>query len=194
MPAGPWWDWVDSIDSLFDPTKRFLSSQFIAHLQPVFDKLKLNVQLSQVRIVIGGGNFTKYYDVNLETQNEHSITDQVLSALLHELGHVVQYVNLPWSKWQTKVEVTDPQDGTVLFRRSEEQAKIAWIFEENDANKKGATHLWHNEMLRYDQDVYLKSMPLDVLAGTYLLGRYSLDAQCERFRDLLLSLPAAPKK
>ena len=193
IPAGHWWDWAERrIDRLFDKEEPpGLSAEFIRKVQPVFDQLKLNVDLSRVIVRIGGPvNLTRGYDVTLMTQT--SPFDKVLGDLLHELGHVVQFVNLPQTEWGPRTEYTDEYGETRY--RNELQARYECIQDENAANIEYALKIRRDDGSRYEQDPYLRAMSLDVLASMHLLGRFTLDAQCNRFRDLLLSLPAEPKR
>jgi len=61
----------------------------------------------------------------------------------------------------------------------------------NTIQKDEATHMYGDENMRYAQDPYLKEMGIKQLAGTHLLGNFSIDSQADRFRDLLLTSASA---
>ena len=53
-----------------------------------------------------------------------------------------------------------------------------------------AIHMYGNDEMRYAQDPYLQEMGMKQLAGTHLLGNFSIDSQANRFRDILLASPS----
>ena len=167
--AGPFWDWATSAKDLFNSDGSTLSPEFIKRVQPIFDSLSLNVDLSQVRFIFdaNGTNLTEGYDIHLAASTMKLDFDDVLGNVLHELGHVVQTVNAPGLGMSAKI-------GYIEHRDFEER----WMF----------AHMYGDADARYDQDELLRNdTTLQSLSKVHLLTEYSNDAVADRFRDLLLT-------
>jgi len=199
--VGSWWSWAEGkTENLYDIKKKALTDLFVSKVQPVFDSYGLGVVLRGVKIQNNdkrATNETIGYDMFLKNITGTEISFVIrLGTLLHELGHVVQFVNVPREKWQglTSYSALDKDGLAVTVARSDWDARVKWMNDENGLNVAEFKHMYHNDDLRYEQDAYLKAMSLADLASLYLLvGGYSLDAPCNRFRDLLLALPKGRK-
>ena len=192
LTAGPFWNWVSKdARNLFNERFNGLSGDFICKVQPVFKRLKLNVDLSLVVFTVvpvltvngkGVEGITVDNEITLAKSATEGSRDKVIGLVLHELGHVVQYAYAPNS---------NIVPGTALHYI---QARI--LCEQRGSGPQGVYH----------QDNYLTSMPFGVLtsdvhllAGAMLnyltcdvMGP-TLEAQASRFRDLMLWLPATSR-
>lgn len=167
--AGSAWDWAKgNPDALFSDDYTGLSDEFVKRMQPVFDKQGLNVDLSKVSFEFGGGtNLTVGYDVTLAGGTLDLPFDDALGSTLHELGHVVQYQNAP---------------GATMG------AKIDWVESLYGQQTDDAIRMYGTKDARYWQDPYLQASGLNSVAQSRLLSpSFTLDAQADHFRDLLLS-------
>jgi hypothetical protein len=146
-----------------------LSEGFIKRMQPVFDDL--NVDLSDVNISIGsktGSAYTEGYDITLTTPGSGPGSyDYTAGELLHELGHVVQFENIGGA--------TDMARMQALFSRQFQETQMA-------------VHMYGDKQARYWQnDPYLRDASLRTLTKMELLSpSFTLDAQADRFRDVLM--------
>lgn len=141
-------------------------------MQPVFDDL--NVDLSDVEVQIGGqnpctgGNACTLGDKIFlpASAADPKNYDLTTGNLLHELGHVVQFENAGG-------------DAAAI------QGILTRQFEETQM----AIHMYGTADARYWQtDPYLKNASLGTLTKIELLSpSFTLDAQADRFRDVLLA-------
>jgi hypothetical protein len=161
-----------SLDTLFNEDRTGLSSGFMKRMQPVFDDL--NVDLSDVEVQFGGkspcppGNpCTVGNRIYMPGSAANPANyDQTAGNLVHELGHVVQFANAGGNAAGI-------------------QAILTRQFEETQM----AIHMYGTAEARYWQtDPYLKNASLGTLTKIELSNPYfTLDAQADRFRDVLLA-------
>jgi RHS repeat-associated protein len=173
MQAGASWDWANSSSDLFNADQTGFSDEFVQRMQPVMDKLQLNVDLAKVSFDFGGPtNYTVGYHITLQGGALENLSfDDVLGASLHELGHVVQFQNGNGIMARLAGEI-----------RQMEGIRQGRLIPENEVLPANL-----DKSLLYEQDPYLKEMSLQQLGQTRLLGSWTLDSQADRFRDLLLA-------
>jgi RHS repeat-associated protein len=167
--AGAAGNWAQgNVDALFNENYTGFSQEFIDRMQPVFDKLNLDVDLSQVSVEFGGAKtLTVGYDITFQGGELTGSFNDVLGDTLHELGHVVQFENAPGETWADQIEAVKSLAGI---------------------QKYDAVRMYGDSQAAYLQDPYLANESLGQLAGTKLLNpSFTIESQADRFRDILLS-------